>query len=715
MPHGADQILGSRVWPTGTRVELLSVPWDAAYRNAIAWQSAADRDAWFARQTGTWVDTQFSYLKPGAPVPIPLPYSSAYKYNYIAVTNPAQPVDAEGPVKTYYYFVTGVEYVSPQTTHIYVQLDVVTTYAHDIEFADTFVEAGHIGIANENLRLGGRMGEKLLQYCDRNEGLDVGAELVPVAREFVSLQSGPEDVPKIVIVSTANLAANPGTVDAPALNVATGQFADGLPSGCNVYWVARDMFSKFLKEMSDKSWVAQCIVAIYAFPGHLLTDGPTVQMFGGGVTLHFMGTTEEYGLEDAPFYTTSDIFEQLDRNFFGSERDLLKLYSYPYSVIELSTLTGNPIYLKPQLVKGNRVMLYWLGCALAPFAKVGFFPRNYGSSAGGVSYTYTDFEGKEHAAAIAPGDFLDNAIWITDFPQFSIVNNAYITYMASTSNSRRAAYEGAAWSQQSSYLQLNNAYHLTEGQLAVNEANWGNQQFQNGIATVTGGMSQGASLGGGTPDATRYLTTNGSGLAVGADLSGGSMGMALGAVQMGLNMLNSGTNMITQDSIFRNNQAYTEWAADKNRALSRRVATGNYEQSIRALNAKYQDAALTPPATVGQMGGEGFNWKNGLVGFTITYKSMTEGAKTSVVQFFQRFGYQVGRWMRPGTLAHMLCMSRFAYWKLQESVVTCASANEAEREAIRGVFEKGVTLWDAPESIGNTDLSENRPREGYRY
>ena len=120
-------------------------------------------------------------------------------------------------------------------------------------------------------------GLALNKYFSLPEGLDVGSEYVPCAREVITINST-EHPPKIIFISTANLAADPGTTANPSLNVADGQFVDGLPSGCNVYWVALDKFRAVMKAMKDKSWVAQCIVAIYAFPGALLTDGPAVKL-----------------------------------------------------------------------------------------------------------------------------------------------------------------------------------------------------------------------------------------------------------------------------------------------------------------------------------------------------------------------------------------------------------------------------------------------------
>ena len=82
----ASQVLSPTVWPTGSKVRLLQVPWDSAYRDVVAWESKEERDAWFAAKAGSWYATNFQNLRPGEPVSVPVPYSSVYKYNYLTWT-----------------------------------------------------------------------------------------------------------------------------------------------------------------------------------------------------------------------------------------------------------------------------------------------------------------------------------------------------------------------------------------------------------------------------------------------------------------------------------------------------------------------------------------------------------------------------------------------------------------------------------------------------
>lgn len=714
-------MLTSTTWPVGTRVRLLSVPWDSSYRDVVAWESADKRDEWFESKSGAWFASNFQNLRPGEPVDVPVPYSSVYKYNYIAVTNPQQPVTDEGPERTYFYFVTSAQYLSPQATRLTIQLDVMTTYAGAIEYGRAFVERGHIAMANDNAR-GELTGAKLNKYLSLPEGLDIGSEYVPCAREFIPVV-GPELKygPKIIIISTADLAADPGTESSPSLNVADGQFADGLPSGSNVYWCSLANFKSVMAAMKNKSWAAQCIVSIYTFPGRLLSDGPSFKLFGSGPEMHFIGNTDSLTADSEPYWETANVFGRLQEGI-GADTQVSKLYAYPYSVIELATFTGNPIYLKPQLINGSKLSLYWIGCALAPFAKVGFFPRNYGDPEGKtqeVAYTYMGFEGEVKNGVIPGGDFLDTAVWLTDFPQFSLVNNNYLTYLAGTVHTRNYSYQSAGWAKdRANMVALNDygnaltganaAYDVEKQRVGAGVQNL-NNNFKGDL--IGAGSSAINSVGGGLV----------SGMVTGSPIGpvAGSTHAVTGLVQnlaaAEINMTNGTNNLTAMANIADINRAAAGSVADSNLALAKGVNRGDYQNAIAGINATVQDAALTPPSTVGQAGGEGFNWKNGLVGITVTYKTLAGASKATVADYFRRYGYAVQRFLPLGSIRHMLCMSKFAYWKCKESNITCGKANETERETMRGVIEKGVTLWASPADIGKTALTDNQPLDGYSY
>jgi hypothetical protein len=62
--------------------------------------------------------------------------------------------------------------------------------------------------------------------------------------------------------------------------------------------------------------------------------------------------------------------------------------------------------------------------------------------------------------------------------------------------------------------------------------------------------------------------------------------------------------------------------------------------------------------------------------------------------------------------ANFMVMNNFTYWKLSETYITGAACPEQYKQAIRGIFEKGVTVWSNPANIGTIDIADNTPLEG---
>ena len=707
----APQKLTPNTWPVGTEVTLMQVPWDANYRDIVIWDDVQQRNAYLDAQalSGTgWRSKRFSYCRPNEPISVPVPYSAAYKYNYVVVQNPMQPVDGEEQPLKLCYFILSTDYVAPGTTQLTLQLDVIQTYQFGVCLGNMFVERGHMGVSNAVFKNGvhNLQGQYLRKYLNVPEGLDIGDSYVMANHEWYPLTDASTfDIGKIIIISSADLAADPGTVDNPNLNVADGQNADGIPSGCNVYSMDLSTFKAVLNAMKEKSWVAQCIQSVSTFPARLLSAGTDVQLFGNsGITMQFLGETDTLELPLKTYATTGNIYQQLSNGVPDGYHDLYKAYTYPYSVIELTAYNGNSVFVKPELVYGNTLALTVIGCAVAPFARIGVFPTNYGQAFEGGQpvnynqYTWHGFDGSDHTGVIPSGDFLDSCLWLADFPQFSIVNSNYITYLASTAHTRAYQYESAGWQNAKSNAASDLAYTQAMNQTALNEAN----RYDQGPI--------------GAPQIANYA------------------GQAMGAIESGLNRLTGqptlssnevtlagAANYLAQrqtgNLAFNATQDLSRQVAGQNLDYAKYAARGDYANQIAAINATVQDAALQAPSTVGQMGGQGFMWKNGLVGFAVNYKTAGGAAMRTVCDFWARYGYKIQRFYNFGNakMTALKIMNHFSYWKVSETYITCAKANEAEKDAIRGVLEKGVTVWGNPSEIGNIAPVANAPLYNIEY
>lgn len=705
------QKLTPNTWPVGTEVTLMQVPWDANYRDIVIWDDVQQRNAYLDAQalSGTgWRSKRFSYCRPNEPISVPVPYSAAYKYNYVVVQNPMQPVDGEEQPLKLCYFILSTDYVAPGTTQLTLQLDVIQTYQFGVCLGNMFVERGHMGVSNAVFKNGVQnlQGQYLRKYLNVPEGLDVGDSYVMANHEWYPLTDASTfDIGKIIIISSADLAADPGTIDSPNLNVADGQNADGIPSGCNVYSMDLSTFKAVLNAMKEKSWVAQCIQSVSTFPARLLSAGTDVQLFGNsGITMQFLGETDTLELPLKTYATTGNIYQQLSNGVPDGYHDLYKAYTYPYSVIELTAYNGNSVFVKPELVYGNTLALTVIGCAVAPFARIGVFPTNYGQAFEGGQpvnynqYTWHGFDGSDHTGVIPSGDFLDSCLWLADFPQFSIVNSNYITYLASTAHTRAYQYESAGWQNAKSNAASDLAYTQAMNQTALNEAN----RYDQGPI--------------GAPQIANYA------------------GKAMGAIEGGLNRL-TGQPAVSSNEVtlvgaanylaqrqtgnlaFNATQDLSRQVAGQNLDYAKYAARGDYANQIAAINATVQDAALQAPSTVGQMGGQGFMWKNGLVGFAVNYKTAGGAAMRTVCDFWARYGYKIQRFYNFGNakMGALKVMNHFSYWKVSETYITCAKANEAEKDAIRGVLEKGVTVWGNPSEIGNIAPVVNAPLYNIEY
>lgn len=705
------QKLTPNTWPVGTEVTLMQVPWDANYRDIVIWDDVQQRNAYLDAQalSGTgWRSKRFSYCRPNEPISVPVPYSAAYKYNYVVVQNPMQPVDGEEQPLKLCYFILSTDYVAPGTTQLTLQLDVIQTYQFGVCLGNMFVERGHMGVSNAVFKNGVQnlQGQYLRKYLNVPEGLDVGDSYVMANHEWYPLTDASTfDIGKIIIISSADLAADPGTIDNPNLNVADGQNADGIPSGCNVYSMTLSTFKAVLNAMKEKSWVAQCIQSVSTFPARLLSAGTDVQLFGNsGITMQFLGETDTLELPLKTYATTGNIYQQLSNGVPDGYHDLYKAYTYPYSVIELTAYNGNSVFVKPELVYGNTLALTVIGCAVAPFARIGVFPTNYGQAFEGGQpvnynqYTWHGFDGSDHTGVIPSGDFLDSCLWLADFPQFSIVNSNYITYLASTAHTRAYQYESAGWQNAKSNAASDLAYTQAMNQTALNEAN----RYDQGPI--------------GAPQIANYA-----GQAVGALESGLNRLTGQPAVSSNEVTLAGAANYLAQrqtgNLAFNATQDLSRQVAGQNLDYAKYAARGDYANQIAAINATVQDAALQAPSTVGQMGGQGFMWKNGLVGFAVNYKTAGGAAMRTVCDFWARYGYKIQRFYNFGNakMPALKIMNHFSYWKVSETYITCANANEAEKDAIRGVLEKGVTVWGNPSEIGNIAPVVNAPLYNIEY
>lgn len=671
-------------WPTDSRVMLCKVPWDAAYKDVVHFGTVQKRNAYFGglRQNSDSIYLQkMTYLKPGEPVTVNIPYSQAYKYNYLTVENPELPVPGEITPPVLFYFITAVSYVAPNTTALELQLDVWTTYIYGCDLGTGFLERGHLPMKRlydaDEKDVATIESGNLRRYCTTPEGLDVGNEYITINHEWKDITNPPGGGWRIVITSTVNLAADWGTTSSPNLECADGQQTDGLIGGCNVYTLSAENFKYFMSKIKNAPWAAKGIVDITCFPSGLLTDGPTVEL--NGVQANFLGETPD----QSQWFETGNIWQQLSNGIPPEYHWMHKFFAYPYSVIEWTNYQGSPLLLKPELCAtvDGKIGMFATSCAANPGMRVAVWPALYGGASGFdstnqvITYDYATMTGTRQGI-LRPGNNTDNAIWFQGFPKFTLVNDEGTLSIAQRVNTLNASYAGAGWSLAKSNASSQLGYSQTMQALDTARQN---KDIQNTADIANGALSAVGSLAGGN---------------VGGALMSGA-GTAIG--------------LASSNAQFANTQNLAASQATQNYQLAQWANKGDYEQAIAQINASVQDAALTQPSIVGQSGGDGFNLANGYMGIEVRYKTINVQMARVIGDYWGKYGYAAHE-VVPMQQYSLNQMRYYTYWRFTDIYIEHANCAEADKDAIRGIFAKGVTVWRDPGKIGTVMPYDNTPQ-----
>jgi hypothetical protein len=686
------------VWSPGTVVQLCTVPWNSDYRDVVRFDDQAALDTYLNTNSGPKITlTGLMYANPGDPIRIQLPLNTVYKYNYLRVFNPAQPIIGDEP-KSFYYFLNEPRRLAPDTTQLNIQLDVFQTFGYGVTFGNCYVERGHIGIANQdNFADYGR------EFLTVPEGLDVGGEY-QIEKQWVQQVAHARDNDiddangfyDIMVISATNLAiTDPGTVDHPNLETGPGSRWENLPNGATIYLFNKVQFLNFLAEFKSKPWITQGIMSITAVP-------PNGIYFSGGTNVD-IGETAFATIPDPTSLNrrkTPMAPAWRDTVDLGRYANLKKFLTYPYCVMELTSYTGNPLMLKPESWNDPNAHVMELPHFAPPNPRLAFYPYRYNAS--GVPETVD-----EMGVLNDGGEFLDMQTGIMNFPAFSIVNEGGIAYLAANANSIAYQHSSADWGQQRAQQAAMTAYGQANSGIGtsqdVNKIGINAQRQQTNLANETAGYN---AIAGGV--------TGLIGSAARKDALGGVTGAAGTAANyaIGVNQNNQSMGISTNASSLSNaainkNAGYVR---DSNRDYAEFANKGDYENNIAGIQSKIQDAKLIQPTTAGQVGGDAFLLALYKWGYDLKLKMVGGAAMNAIGEYWLRYGYQCNRFT--SMPANFMVMENFTYWKLKETYITGANCPENFKQAMRGIFEKGVTVWSNPEHIGTLDMADNQPLEG---
>lgn len=723
-------------WTPDTVVTLTNVPWNSDYRDIVKFESRAALNAYIdTLETSSIKMNKISYTRPNLPVDLAIAFNDAVDFNYLRASAPITNVPGAVKAKEYYYFITSVDFVNVGVTRVGLQLDVWQTYGHDVVFGNCYIERGHAGIANEKA-----FDNYGRDYLTIPEGMDVGGEYMNIARRnsrIFNLDAQGES--NVLVASTVDIAKPLGSVAAPTLHTAGGTSIQGLPSGANFY-VLPDIrqFKDFMNYFSDKPWITQGFISITLIPnlsryGYRIKpllranpgpgETPSIPI-GPGSGVYVLDDENDLNRLGGRYYDnytnwreSPEILENIPLRY----RHLKKFLTYPYMVIEMTTFSGTPTIIKPESWADDNARVSEKISVMPPNQRVVVYPSRYNarknSPIDSKVSTGLNNSGNPNGGLVNRtdyfddgGDYLDMSTQISNFPTFAIVNNMAISFMASNVNMLSYQNQSAEWSQQralaanqTSYDQAGSAIQTANKQAqiarAADLASTNISQETAGLSTLLSGAGQ---IAGGVAGGA-------------AGVGGAALGAAGGALQYAVNQggayaqlgVRQGAN--ADSTIAGMRQA--GMVRDSNKELGDWAAKGDYANAIAGINARVQDAKLTQPSVSGQPGGEAFNIAHNSSVLSLRWKLVNNAELRAIGEYWLRYGYAIRQFGK--IPASLMVMNRFTYWKLAETYITTGRMPETFKQTIRGIFEKGVTVWNNPHDIGNIDIADNTPLTGY--
>lgn len=157
------------------KVYLCKTKLENDYKNELKFSTLQAQESYFNSVIAHSYNTNdFTYIKKDGVIKVCENIEKLIDCNYLFYRNDGF-TDASGNIKTYYCFITNMEYINENCTAIYIETDVFQTYQFDIEYKMSFVQREHtntdtIGLNTypENLETG----EYIVDGYSYFDGLD---------------------------------------------------------------------------------------------------------------------------------------------------------------------------------------------------------------------------------------------------------------------------------------------------------------------------------------------------------------------------------------------------------------------------------------------------------------------------------------------------------------------------------------------------------------
>lgn len=653
--------------PNTTFYLLNGIKLDHSNKNQILFNSASEQQAFFKKHIAKTVEHGTYQRKTVGVINVPFLFDDIASCNYVMWQN------ADYSDKWYYAYILSIKYVNPNTSQIIYDLDVFQTYMFDVKFNECYINRQH---TRRYIN-----GDKKRPVLNKEvEDLDYGSDYLTTKEldmyqipNVSFLVCGYTDDDNSYLGSYMNMVplnlkyiifpvyVSHEDTTIPTINFVMGDKQLTRPE------VALRRFS------NDEKLVNSLVSAkLYPFlPGSIGGDlsGSTYTLNSSYYELWSINGKSGilWGLHPIANMNMIPTYGYASDKYAGiPQYEESKLMMYPYSFGVLTTKRGDDYIVKLEDISTSDINIMRQG-SISSAPKLGYVVCDYNVSDGAKK---VPFGNMKYNQANGINEAIEN-----DLP---IIDDYTASYLQSNSNAIKVAKTNANISLYAAQQQSSNTY-WSEQQTLDNKS----RQVQNNFVTnmATGALNATAQTAGSL------------GLDIVKDIGAGVAGTASLA-----SSAISAHNTKVQEQMSINNSSIIAKNTLKNANIS---ATTDYENTIRSINAKVQDAECVP-ASAKTLGGDYiFDIIHDCDGVYFQWKTIQPYYANKLTSYFQMYGYKCNTREIP----NLRSRKSWNYIKMAECNLY-GNIPQDDLMAIRDIYLCGVTIWHT-EDIGNYSLNND--------
>ena len=493
-------------WQGKVSIKLLNVLWNSNYADVPGFTNDTARDVWFDKQDGLIHTLESAFnITPENSIRIPVPYNDAYRFNYLMVDMPIQtsssnPIDYElqnTRVKRWYYFIDSMSQYAPNTTELFLTLDVWTTFSHTVEIPYLMLERGHAPLIESDVD------SYLANPIENNEYLlaedfNYGNTTIVSESKYFAVGNGRKYVLFAVPITQANFSVLGGA--ALSGDSTPPSYANEMSEGVMTRWGYQLIVNDYEWKYDDVSYasatlpIESFVNEDSVFNGNLVfaIASESASAFFNNLAstcvhlLHaiqgvFVVSEDMISLAETPFvfhdftlysvnkqYVTSSLdLSKGDFGFPSKYSELAKLYTYPYSVLEVTDDNG---FKSEVRIENTGDIEFHKEISIAfPFVRYQCFFTGLNGN-GTQTYTWKNLANQDVTKTMWEDDF-SSFMMNWDIPTYGIFVSAEDEYAVDNYASMQAKRQGAIVDYENATRFANTNYQNTADSFQTNTDN----------------------------------------------------------------------------------------------------------------------------------------------------------------------------------------------------------------------------------------------------